>query len=513
MREYLLVFKENRVGITEKSEGFLKGGKKPLGILGIVEYPQLEEEVYLPVSYDLFSPDGPKIGEIRSWLPQEYQFKVITSSFLIDLFKVREELRLVQNNRVDGEKKTFEIWPLNLSPEKLREAKTYGFTHGWEIQRSGRQGEVRYYQKEGQKRALLLLDERLEWQNFIILGLLSEIESQLSAKKVKSEIIEVPPPPQVEKVLKEEEKTQPVSIPGERKESYRDFILSLPVIRQERAVEYIDQQGEWRVFCDFMDQKKPLLINGPTGNGKSTMIKWYANQRNLPYFKYTGHRDTTLKDLVGLWVPTDQKPIKAPGPLILAMVHGGIFHFEEIGPVSQDVLDGLHTILDDREIIIDSQYGFEKIKAHPNFRMVASGNLNRDYTLNELNSAFLERWVQIKLGYPDREKTVEILCSVTGVDKKIAERLTDITLEMRSVLKSHQLDFGLRGAVAVAEAIIRESELSLIQLIEVCMINPKATYDESDLRGQLRDIVEKHFGGLSSLSFFPKKMKQKTKIE
>lgn len=513
MKEYLIIFEKNQAGIKRKSD------KK---ILGKVEYPELEEKVFLPVVYPLFLEDGSRIGGIKAWLPQEYQFKIRTSSYVVDLFKPRGELRLVQKDLLDGEKKTFEILPLSLASYEQSEAKKFGFTQGLEIRRNERLGEVRVYEKDGQKRGILLLKENLEWQNFVVLALLSEIETQLKGKGIKREIVEVPAAPRIKPIKKKIEPKQSVTLTKtpkvgqtltELKGGYRDSILSLPVIKQEKAVEYIDQHGEWEVTCDFLDQKKSLLINGPTGNGKSTMIKWYAHRRYLPYFKYTGHRDTTMKDLLGLWIPTNQKPIKAPGPLLLAMVHGGIFHFEEIGPVSQDVLNGLHTILDDREIVVDSQYGFEKIKARPTFRMVASGNLNRDYTMNELNSAFLERWTQIKLGYPDREKTIEILCSVTKIEKRIAERLTDITLEMRNVLKSHRLDFGLRGAVAVAQALTRESELHLMQLIEVCMINPKATYDESDIRKKLRNTVEKHFGGASSDTAFSRKTKQKTRIE
>jgi len=200
-------------------------------------------------------------------------------------------------------------------------------------------------------------------------------------------------------------------------------------------------------------------------------------------------RETTMDDIVGSWVPADPKPIKAPGALILAMVHNGIFYFEEIGPVDPGVLYGLHGVLDDRKITVQSQYGFEVIEGGENFKIVSSGNLDSKYTSIELSDAFLERWAQIRIDYPDKEGTIKILKSrAPKVDDKIVEMITDLLFDFREVLKGYRRDMGLRGAVEVCQA-AQNANQPLKKLIEVHMLNPKSTY-ESD-RTLYKKLMEK----------------------
>ncbi|NQS90756.1 AAA family ATPase, partial [Patescibacteria group bacterium] len=257
---------------------------------------------------------------------------------------------------------------------------------------------------------------------------------------------------------------------------YSNFILtSYPVNRMTQAVEYIDQKGEWKIFCELlMDKGKPVLLNGPTGCGKSTMIKWYACLRGLPfYMSPTGNRETTIDDITGSWVPADPRPIKAPGALTLAMAHNGIFYFEEVGPVDPGVLYGLHGVLDDKKITVQSQYGFEVIEGGENFKMVSSGNLDNRYTPIELSDAFLERWAQIKLGYPDKEGTVNILkARAPKLDDETVTLITDLLFDMREILTGYKKDMGLRGAVEVSQA-LQESNQPIRKLIQVHMVNPK----------------------------------------
>lgn len=468
-----------------------------------IELSELEKEVFLPVKFKILAKDGEE-GEILTWLPKTNWIRARFSAEVSDL-TVENGKTFVREKDLAGKKTSFEIRLFDSMPEDFEKAaKAEGLIKSYLAKRNQAVAEVHLFAKHNEKRVLLKLLDGADWKPFLPILLLDELQERLKDKKVKEEI-SIPLPPDSKKryieplVFKEdkEEKKKSEKVEkrhsksGEGFKSFAEFSLSFPIIKRKEAIKYIDQAGEWSLFCELADKKTSVILNGPTGNGKSTMVRYYAFTRDLPFFRKTGHRDITMRDLEGFWVPTANDPMKTPGPLILAMVHGGIFFFEEIGPVSQEVLNGIHNVLDEGEIEIHSHFGFERIKAHPDFRIICSGNLDRNYTMNELGESFLERFSQIKLGYPDREGTINIITSVTRVNKQLAEVLTDLVFETRNVLGKYQKDLGLRGAVRIAQDIYSGTEQSFVRLVEAHLINPKTTYEETSLREELQRAVEK----------------------
>ena len=126
----------------------------------------------------------------------------------------------------------------------------------------------------------------------------------------------------------------------------------------------------------------------------------------------------------------------------------------------------------------------------------SSGNLDNRYTPIELSDAFLERWAQIKLGYPDKQGTINILKSrAPKLDEETIILITDLIFDMRGVLTSYKKDMGLRGAVEVAQA-LQGSNQPIKKLIQVHMVNPKSTYEnDTTLYKKLMEKVDKRIKG------------------
>ncbi len=443
-----------------------------------LDFPALEEEIYLPVYYNvsLIKDNGYKrIGKLGTWMaenypPEDFHIRTIALN-RTTLLSFKDERTIILKSPSNN----YEITVIDknlLSKKRKERLEKNGFFKGYDIRRNVIIGNFYLFRRQAKVRGLLELEDEFDHTDFLSLVVLDRLRKEFKEKTVKSaETLEV---------------GQEIA-----EGKYSNFILSnYPVNKMTEAVEYIDQQGEWKIFCELVDKGKPLLLNGPTGCGKSTMIKWYAYVNNIPfYMSPTGNRETTMDDIVGSWVPADPKPIKAPGALILAMIHNGIFYFEEIGPVDPGVLYGLHGVLDDKKITVQSQYGFEVIEGGENFKMISSGNLDSRYTPIELSDAFLERWAQIKIIYPDKEGTANILKSrAPGIDEKIAVLITELLFDFREILSTYKKDMGLRGAVEVCQA-VQQSKQPLRKLIEVHMLNPKSTY-ETD-KTLFRKLMEK----------------------
>jgi MoxR-like ATPase len=223
------------------------------------------------------------------------------------------------------------------------------------------------------------------------------------------------------------------------------------------------------------------------------MIKWYAHKRGIPYFSFAGSEETTKRDLLGSWVIQGDKPVLSPSQLIQAIVHGGVFHFEEIGPVSQEVLYTLHPLLDSRKITLQTQYGPEVLQAHPNFKFVASGNLSSGYTINRINQAFLRRFAKINLEYPPKDMTVEIIKSrAPGLHEDTAKFLTDLTFDLRKEAEKYGKDIGIGGPVEVAQRIVKGTRIDMYDLIKAYMINAPTTYEDGELEKKLDDVVRRY---------------------
>ena len=168
-------------------------------------------------------------------------------------------------------------------------------------------------------------------------------------------------------------------------------------------------------------------------------------------------------------------------------------------PIPQDELTGLNIFLETGELPLITQFGHEVVTAHPRFRFVATGNFHSNYTTNELNDAFLQRFSQLKIGYPTRDNTVDIIqARAPGLDYETAELITDVLVEMRTEARKFSKDLGLKGAVELAQRIRMGTDISMRALFEDNIVNPLTTYEnnverkDGKLYTKLMSIVNKY---------------------
>ncbi|MFH1073377.1 MAG: hypothetical protein V1743_08160, partial [Nanoarchaeota archaeon] len=105
----------------------------------------------------------------------------------------------------------------------------------------------------------------------------------------------------------------------------------------------------------------------------------------------------------------------------------------------------------------------------------------------------------IKIGYPSRENTIDIIqARAPGLDYATAELITDALIEMRIEARKFSKDLGLKGAVELAQRIHMGTDIPLRALFEDNMVNPLTTYEnniekrDGKLYGALMGIVDKY---------------------
>ena len=139
---------------------------------------------------------------------------------------------------------------------------------------------------------------------------------------------------------------------------------------------YIFHESARDVVVWFMHDLDPLYLYGPTGCGKTTLIKQLAARLNYPTFEVTGHGRLEFADLCGHISLQKGSMVYEYGPLPLAMRYGGILLINEADLLSPEVAVGLNGVLDGAPLCLPENGG-EVISPHEMFRIACTAVTTR----------------------------------------------------------------------------------------------------------------------------------------
>ena len=225
---------------------------------------------------------------------------------------------------------------------------------------------------------------------------------------------------------------------------------------------------------------EPVLLIGETGSGKTSVCQLYANANSRTLYSVNCHQNTESADLIGALrpirnraaleaeatreavrilgdlgttqVPSDTQDIEkaiasaqksaplAPasvqalqdvllkfrklsgmfewhdGPLIQAMVNGGIFLLDEISLADDSVLERLNSVLEPSRTIILAERGGESadvasITGIDGFQIIATMNPGGDYGKKELSPAMRNRFTEIWVPSINQRTDLEMIAN------------------------------------------------------------------------------------------------------
>jgi len=174
----------------------------------------------------------------------------------------------------------------------------------------------------------------------------------------------------------------------------------------------VGREIEKRSILVAMEAGKHLLLEGPPGTSKSTLLRKIAREANIPFFTIEGNIDLTPAKLVGYFNPA--KVIAdsylpeyfEKGPLTQAMEEGGILYIEEFNRMPADVSNVFISPMAEGEICIP-RYG--TVKAVRPFTVIAAQNPYDDVGTVRVSRAFIDRVCLIKMNYQNEEEEREIV--------------------------------------------------------------------------------------------------------
>ncbi|KAK2592480.1 AAA ATPase midasin [Conoideocrella luteorostrata] len=140
----------------------------------------------------------------------------------------------------------------------------------------------------------------------------------------------------------------------------------------------------------------PVLIQGPTSAGKTSMIEYLANFTGNKFVRINNHEHTDLQEYLGTYVSgPDGKLRFQEGLLVQAMRHGHWIVLDELNLAPTDVLEALNRLLDDnRELLIPETQDI--VQPHENFILFATQNPPGLYGGRKvLSRAFRNRFLEL----------------------------------------------------------------------------------------------------------------------
>ena len=141
--------------------------------------------------------------------------------------------------------------------------------------------------------------------------------------------------------------------------------------------EVVGRRRESELVVAALSADRHVLLEGPPGTGKSTLLRGVANAIGLGFEFVEGTAELTPARLIGHFDPAlvlaegYSPDIFVDGPLVRALRQGSLLYVEEINRVPEETLNALVTVMSEREVHVPR---LGRVAAEPGFRLVAAMN-------------------------------------------------------------------------------------------------------------------------------------------
>lgn len=198
---------------------------------------------------------------------------------------------------------------------------------------------------------------------------------------------------------------------------------------------FVDEYGVLPQIAYALNSNKTMMLVGDTGTGKSYVIRELCEAAQWKYETINFHSAVTQGEIVGKYdFDATGKVVWHDGVLTRCMKEGKVCICEEANGMRSEVSLCFYSPMDEiknRELTLSKKDG-EVVKAHPDFRLVFTGNLGYRGT-EKFNPAIQNRiavWVDIP--YLSQEVEAQLLIQKTKIGKDTAINMTRVAAAVRA---------------------------------------------------------------------------------
>ncbi len=226
-----------------------------------------------------------------------------------------------------------------------------------------------------------------------------------------------------------------------------------------------------------------LLLEGPPGTGKSTVLRAIAEQLHSGFEFVEGNAELTPARLVGTFDPaTVLNEGYVPeafldGPLVSALRNGALLYVEEINRIPEETLNVLITVMSEGEVHVPR---LGRVVAADGFRLVAAMNPFDAVGTARIASAVYDRCCRVAVGYQDLDDEVLIVGrAAPAASEALGGSAVRAAVSMVRDSREHadiRTGSSVRGAI---DFVMVADELAALRAVEV--LDPSVTLDAAQL--------------------------------
>lgn len=212
----------------------------------------------------------------------------------------------------------------------------------------------------------------------------------------------------------------------------------------------VGRRRELEIIVAALAAHRHVLLEGPPGTGKSTLLRSVAEAAGAGFVFVEGNAELTPGRLIGHFDPARvlaegyAPDVFVDGPLIRALREGALLYVEEINRVPEETLNVLVSVMSENELHVPR---LGRVDAAEGFGLVAAMNPFDAIGTARISAAIYDRMCRVTMGYQDADVEVRIVQREAGTaDPWFVRRVVNVVRASREH-PDVRIGSSVRGAI------------------------------------------------------------------